>query len=97
MKKVVLITGSTDGIGLETARALLTLGHMVREAFGHVRADVSVGADILVRAALSPEFSDAAGQYFDNDAGRFAPPHPDALDSARCKAVVDQIERLLAA
>ena len=68
---------------------------MVKEAFGHVRADVSVGADILVRAALSPEFASASGEYFDNDAGRFAPPHPDALDPALCAEVVATIDRIL--
>ncbi|NNF38289.1 MAG: SDR family NAD(P)-dependent oxidoreductase [Gemmatimonadetes bacterium] len=68
---------------------------MVREAFGRVLADVSVGAEILVRAALSPEFADSGGQYFDNDQGRFAPPHPDALDPLLCQKVVEQIEAIL--
>lgn len=68
---------------------------MVREAFGRVRADVSVGAKILVRAALSAEFADSAGQYFDNDTGRFAPPHPDALDPQVCRQVVEQIDAIL--
>ena len=68
---------------------------MVREAFGRVRADVSVGAEILVRAALSPEFAHSAGQYFDNDQGRFALPHPDALDPLLCQQVVEQIEAIL--
>ena len=29
MQKTILITGSTDGIGLETARMLFSLGHTV--------------------------------------------------------------------
>ena len=29
MQKIVLITGATDGIGLETARMLVSLGHTV--------------------------------------------------------------------
>ncbi|MCU7810640.1 MAG: SDR family NAD(P)-dependent oxidoreductase, partial [Candidatus Thiodiazotropha sp. (ex Notomyrtea botanica)] len=29
MQKTILITGSTDGIGLETAKMLVSLGHHV--------------------------------------------------------------------
>ena len=29
MQKTILLTGSTDGIGLETARMLISLGHLV--------------------------------------------------------------------
>ena len=55
-----------------------------------------IGADILVRAALADEFADAAGLYFDNDAGRFAQPHPDALDPQKCEDIVRRIETVLA-
>ena len=68
---------------------------MVKEAYGVPGADISIGADILVRAALSDEFESATGRYYANDSGRFAPPHPDALDDAQCKAVVDAIETAL--
>ncbi len=69
---------------------------MVREGFGVAGGDIRVGADILVRAALSPAFESASGQYFDNDSERFAAPHPDALDPEKCDAVVQAIERVLA-
>ena len=69
---------------------------MVREAYGSAGVDVGAGVDVLCRAALSTEFADATGRYFDNDTGRFASPHPDALDSDRCATVVDAIERVLA-
>ncbi|MEM1126386.1 MAG: SDR family NAD(P)-dependent oxidoreductase, partial [Bacteroidota bacterium] len=61
---------------------------MVNEAFGLAGHDVGIGADILVRAALADEFAEASGLYFDNDAGRFAPPHPAALDDAACAQIV---------
>ncbi|WP_412063415.1 SDR family NAD(P)-dependent oxidoreductase [Rubrivirga sp. IMCC45206] len=70
---------------------------MVKEAFGMAGKDVGIGADILVRAALSEEFAAASGRYFDNDAGRFAPPHPDALDGQKAQAIVRAIEAVLAA
>lgn len=69
---------------------------MVREGFGVAGGDIGIGADILTRLALAEEFADASGQYFDNDAGGFAAPHPDALDGRKCAVVVRELERLLA-
>ncbi len=69
---------------------------MVQDGLGVAGKDIGIGADILVRAALSDEFASASGQYFDNDAGRFAPPHPDTLDSAKCDEIVRTIETLVA-
>ncbi|EDM81493.1 probable oxidoreductase [Plesiocystis pacifica SIR-1] len=69
--------------------------NMVREGFGVAGNDVRVGADILMRAALSEAFADASGKYFDNDAHRFGPPHPDALDDAKVQRIVDALEREL--
>lgn len=69
---------------------------MVKQAFGVAGGDLQIGADILTRAAVAAEFADATGQYFDNDMGQFAPPHPDALDEAKCAAVVNAIAALLA-
>ena len=68
---------------------------MVQEAFGVAGADVRKGADILCRAALSDEFASASGRYFDNDSGRFASPHPDALDARKTEEVVRAIEAVL--
>ena len=69
---------------------------MVKEAFGVVGGDLRIGAEILCRAALSDEFAAASGQYFDNDSGQFTSPHPDALNSEKCEAVVRVIEAALA-
>ncbi|SFG84418.1 SDR family NAD(P)-dependent oxidoreductase [Neptunomonas qingdaonensis] len=68
---------------------------MVKDAFGVVGGDLSKGAKILARAALDDEFASASGQYFDNDSGRFAPPHCDALDQLKSDAVVHAIETKL--
>ena len=65
---------------------------MVKEGFGVVGGDIRVGAEILTHAALSDEFEGATGPYFDNDSGRFASPHLDALDLKKSKEVVHAIE-----
>ncbi|MHA3980222.1 hypothetical protein ACW9UR_21335 [Halovulum sp. GXIMD14794] len=49
---------------------------------------------MVVRAATSEAFAKASGCYFDNDAQRFADPHPDALNPAKVTAVVGVIEEL---
>ena len=69
---------------------------MVKEAFGMAGGDLRIGAEILTRAALSDEFAAASGQYFDNDSGQFASPHPEALDPQKSQAVLDAIETILA-
>jgi len=68
---------------------------MVKEAYGSSGKDLQIGVDILVRAALSDEFSSASGLYFDNDKGAFSAPHPDALDPSKIKAVTEKIESIL--
>ncbi|WP_461205653.1 SDR family NAD(P)-dependent oxidoreductase [Clostridium sp. DL1XJH146] len=68
---------------------------MVKKAYGTAGHDLRIGADILSRAALSDEFKDASGKYFDNDTGRFASPHPDALDEGKRKEIVNCIEEVL--
>ncbi|WP_282603872.1 SDR family NAD(P)-dependent oxidoreductase [Paracoccus sp. PARArs4] len=69
---------------------------MVREGFGTPGNDIGIGVDILTRAALSEEFADASGRYFDNDARRFAEPHPSAADSTHAAAVVQAIRDRIA-
>ena len=68
---------------------------MVKEGYGIAGGDVGIGAEILVRAALSDEFADASGKYFDNDSRRFADPHPDALDKAKRAQLVDVLNVLI--
>ena len=65
---------------------------MVKEAFSVAGKDIRIGAEILCRAALADEFAAASGQYFDNDAGQFAAPHPDALNPQKCEEIVRVIE-----
>ncbi|MEM8492765.1 MAG: SDR family NAD(P)-dependent oxidoreductase [Pseudomonadota bacterium] len=69
--------------------------NMVKEGYGMQGKDISIGSGILLRAALDDEFAHASGQYFDNDRGKFADPHPDALDPAKSSVVVAKINDLL--
>jgi NAD(P)-dependent dehydrogenase (short-subunit alcohol dehydrogenase family) len=73
----------------------LLASKMVKEGFGVAGKSLAIGADILVKAALSGEFTDASGRYFDNDEGRFASPHQDALDDDKCTELVAMLEALL--
>lgn len=69
---------------------------MVKEAYGMAGGDIRTGANILCRAALDDEFAAASGQYFDNDSGQFASPHPDAFDPQKSQEMVNVIEKILA-
>jgi NAD(P)-dependent dehydrogenase (short-subunit alcohol dehydrogenase family) len=70
---------------------------MVKEGFGVSGNDVGIGATVLMDAALGDDFSAASGRYFDNDSGRFAQPHPAALDAGHSAAVMTAIEAMLPA
>ena len=70
---------------------------MVKEAFGIPGGDIGIGAEILTRAALSDDFANASGLYFDNDLSQFTSPHPDALDKKKCRCLVEVIESILKA
>lgn len=66
---------------------------MVRDNFGVPGKDVGIGADILIRLALEDGMAARSGDYFDNDRGRFGPPHPDALDSQKAENITRLVEQ----
>lgn len=68
---------------------------MVTEAFGPSSKDVGIGANILIRAAFSDAFAEASGKYYDNDAGRFSPPHPFGQDPEMIQLVMSKIDFVL--
>ena len=68
---------------------------MVKTAYGTDGHDIRIGGDILCRAALSDEFAHASGKYYDNDFGRFADPHPHALNESKRKELVNCMEKTL--
>ena len=75
--------------------ASLLASKMVKDAYGMVGNDLGIGADILVRAALSEEFAGASGRYYDNDNRCFADPHADALNASKNGKLVSTIEDIV--
>jgi hypothetical protein len=69
---------------------------MVKEAYGIAGKDLSIGVNIVTRAALDDEFASASGKYFDNDSGQFAYPHPDALNAAKMGAIIEEMDEIIA-
>lgn len=68
---------------------------MVKQAYGVAGGDLQIGADVLVRAALSEEFSDASGLYFDNDIGRFTNPHEDAFNTDKIEEITEVLDEII--
>ncbi len=69
---------------------------MVQEAYGQKGYDLSIGAKLLYRAALSEEFAYASGKYFDNDVEKFDSPHPDALSEKNWHILLQAMDIFLA-
>lgn len=65
---------------------------MVREGFGVSGHDPNIGASILARLALEVPMPMVSGAYYDNDARRVGVLHPDALDEAKCDALIEGIQ-----
>lgn len=87
--------GSQGPVFVAVNPGSLLASKMVKEGFGITGKSLSIGVDAITRAALSDEFADASGRYFDNDKGQFGPPHPDALNDQKCAAVLSVIEALI--
>ncbi len=102
-KLAITMWSRTMGLALKAKGPVITavnpgslLGSkMVKEGFGVAGKDLQIGAEILIRAALSDEFANASGQYFDNDSGQFASPHADALNPEKSGIIINTIESVL--
>lgn len=66
---------------------------MVKQGFGVAGNDISIGANVLYDAALGDNFSQASGQYFDNDIGQLSSPHSDAADPQKVADVISTLQR----
>ncbi|MGP5211632.1 SDR family NAD(P)-dependent oxidoreductase [Psychrobacter alimentarius] len=77
---------------------------MVDEAYGHHWSSADKGANILTALAISDEFANDTGKYFDNDIkdgdhgdarGEFGQPHADALDKEAIAELEAQTQTVL--
>ena len=77
---------------------------MANEAYGQHWSSADKGANILTELAISDEFADDTGKYFDNDIkdgahgdarGAFGRPHADALNQAAIAELEQQTQTLL--
>lgn len=69
---------------------------MVKVAYGRNGFDLGIGADILYRAALSDEFANKTGAYYDNDYQRFASPHPFAQSKENRAHLIKVMDDIIA-
>ena len=69
---------------------------MVKEAYGIAGGNLDIGADILTRVAISHEFADASGRYYDNDRQAFAAPHPDGGNPSKVESVMAALKEAVA-
>ena len=68
---------------------------MAKEAFGQVWSPAEKGSDIMMKLALSAEYSNASGKYYDNDKGGFGNAHPEAYQSAKVTELIEVTKEVL--
>ena len=72
---------------------------MAIEAYGQHWSPAEKGVNILVDLALSEDYKNDSGKYFDNDKGdpkgHFSPAHPDAYSQEKIEQLLDQTTRVL--
>ncbi|MBQ0786190.1 MAG: SDR family NAD(P)-dependent oxidoreductase [Oceanihabitans sp.] len=72
---------------------------MANEAYGQHWSPAEKGMDILIDLALSEDYKNDSGKYFDNDKGDpkgyFAPAHPDAYGDSKIERLLSITNQLL--
>lgn len=72
---------------------------MVQEAYGKYWSPATKGSDILCELALSNEYEDETGKYFDNDKGdpkgAFGIAHNDAYDQDKINQLISETNKIL--
>lgn len=68
---------------------------MVQEAYGQYWSSADKGANILFELAVSAQFSDCSGKYFDNDKGAFSDAHNDAYNQEKINQLISETSKIL--
>jgi len=68
---------------------------MVEEAFGYHQSPAEKGGDILYELAVSDQYREASGKYFDNDKGALGSLHADGRDEKAIRKIIEHTEEIL--
>ena len=68
---------------------------MVQEAYGRYWSSADKGAEILYQLAVSDQFKNSNGKYFDNDQGSFSDAHPDAYNGDKVSQLISETDKIL--
>lgn len=72
---------------------------MANEAYGQHWSPATKGSDILYELAVSDDYKNDTGKYFDNDKGNpkgeFSPAHPDAYDDQLISELISNTNRIV--
>lgn len=73
----------------------LLASKMVKEGFGVAGSDLSIGADIITKIALSPAMVEHNGQYFDNDQGYFVENTLSNAEQIMAAKIIDTMQLII--
>lgn len=89
------LSKSIDPIIIAVNPKSLLGSKMVKEAYGINGGDLNIGANILYKLSLLEEHKDDSGKYYDNDIASFSNPHPDAMNTLKCQALIQRMDEIL--
>ncbi|MEM8721073.1 MAG: SDR family NAD(P)-dependent oxidoreductase [Cyanobacteria bacterium P01_G01_bin.39] len=70
--------------------------NMAHKAFGKSWSSADKGANILYELAVSEDYQDVSGKYFDNDYVTFAEAHPDAYKETEIDKLITTTAKIIA-
>lgn len=68
---------------------------MTLEAYGQHWSSADKGANILYDLAISSQYAESNGTYFDNDSGSFSPAHNDAYNEKKIDQLIAETNKIL--